>query len=105
MGRLLGLMLFCIGIGMVIGMLIAESAIIVIAAGLCLLCGYHLFCRYKIPHAPARGIFKFEYYALSTFPDLRQEVHTYIFLAPPVAVLTFTDLTLDFHILLDLLWE
>ncbi len=26
MGRLLGLMLFCIGIGMVIGMLIAESA-------------------------------------------------------------------------------
>ena len=34
MGRLLGLMLFCIGIGMVIGMLIAESVIIVIAAGL-----------------------------------------------------------------------
>ncbi|WP_274421736.1 hypothetical protein [Blautia sp. XA-2221] len=44
-GRLLGLMLFCIGIGMVIGMLIAESVIIVIAAGLCLLCGYHMFCR------------------------------------------------------------
>lgn len=59
----------------------------------------------KIPHAFARGIFKFEFYALSTFPDLRQEVHTYIFLAPPVAVLTFTDFTLDFHILLDLLWE
>ena len=46
-----------------------------------------------------------EIYALSTFPDLRQEVHTYIFFAPPVAVLTFTDFTFDFHILLDLLWE
>nr|WP_177295860.1 hypothetical protein [uncultured Blautia sp.] len=44
-GRLLGLMLFCIGIGMVIGMLIAESVILVIVAGLCLLCGYHMFCR------------------------------------------------------------
>lgn len=44
-------------------------------------------------------------YALSTFPDLKQEVHTYIFFAPPVVVFTLTDLTLDFHILLDLLWE
>ena len=44
-GRLLGLMLFCIGIGMVIGMLISENVIIVISAGLCLLCGYHMFCR------------------------------------------------------------
>ena len=44
-------------------------------------------------------------YALSTFPDLKQEVHTYIFCAPPVAVLTLTDFTLDFHILLDLLCE
>ena len=43
MGRLLGLMLFCIGIGMVIGMLISENVIIVISAGLCLLCGYHMF--------------------------------------------------------------
>lgn len=45
MGRLLGLMLFCIGIGMVIGMLIETSVIVVIAAGVCLLCGYHMFCR------------------------------------------------------------
>ena len=44
-------------------------------------------------------------YALSTFPDLKQEVHTYIFFAPPAVVFTLTDLTLDFHILLDLLWE
>lgn len=44
-------------------------------------------------------------YALSTLPDLKQEVHTYVFLAPPSAVLILTDLTLDFHILLDLLCE
>lgn len=43
--RLLGLMLFCIGIGMVIGMLIAESVIVLIAAAISLLCGYQLFCR------------------------------------------------------------
>ena len=43
-------------------------------------------------------------YALSTFPDLKQEVHTYIFFAPPFTF-TFTDFTLDLHILLDLLWE
>lgn len=41
-------------------------------------------------------------YALSTFPDLKQEVQTYIFFAAPLT-LTFTDLTFDFHILLDLL--
>ena len=46
MGRLLGLMLFCIGIGMVIGMLVTENVIIIISAGLCLLCGYHMFCRW-----------------------------------------------------------
>ena len=32
MGRLLGLMLFCIGIGMVIGMLVTENVIIIISA-------------------------------------------------------------------------
>lgn len=41
-------------------------------------------------------------YARSTFPDLKQEVHTYIFFAAPFTF-TFTDLILDFHILLDLL--
>lgn len=45
MGRLLGLVLFCIGIGMVIGMVISESVILVILAGLLLLCGYHMFCQ------------------------------------------------------------
>ena len=41
-------------------------------------------------------------YALSTFPDLKQEVHTYIFFVAPLT-LTLTDLTLEFQILLDLL--
>ena len=45
-----------------------------------------------------------ENYARSTLPDLKQEVQTYIFLAPPFTF-TLTDLMLDFHILLDLLWE
>lgn len=45
MGRLLGLMLFCIGVGMVIGTLITESVTIIIVAAVCLMCGYHLFCR------------------------------------------------------------
>lgn len=36
--------------------------------------------------------------------DLRQEVHTYIFCGTPFT-LTFTDFTLDFHILLVLLCE
>ena len=43
-------------------------------------------------------------YALSTFPDLKQEVHTYIFFAPP-SVLTLTDFTFDFHILFERLCE
>ena len=43
-------------------------------------------------------------YALSTKPERRQEVHTYIFFAPPLT-LTLTDFTLAFQIELDLLWE
>ena len=43
-------------------------------------------------------------YALSTKPERKQEVHTYIFLAPPLT-LTLTDLTFAFQIALDLLWE
>lgn len=46
-----------------------------------------------------------KYYALSTKPDLKQAVHTYILRLAPLASLTLTDLTFDFHILLDLLWE
>lgn len=45
MGKLLGLILFFIGIGMVIGMLIADNIIIIIFAGIFLMCGYHMFCR------------------------------------------------------------
>ncbi|MCI5902227.1 MAG: hypothetical protein MRZ74_06850 [Blautia sp.] len=45
MGKLLGLILFFIGVGMVIGMLIGECAAVLIVSGLLLLCGYHMFCR------------------------------------------------------------
>ena len=37
-------------------------------------------------------------YALSTFPDLKQEVHTYILSVAPLSVFTRTDFTFDFHI-------
>lgn len=36
-------------------------------------------------------------YARSTRPDLRQDVHTYIFFEPP-SVFTRTDFMFDFHI-------
>ncbi len=45
MGRLLGLVLFCIGIGMVIGMVVPEGVTLIILAALLLLCGYHMFCQ------------------------------------------------------------
>ena len=34
-----------IGLGMVIGLLVSETNALLIAAALCMLCGYHLFCR------------------------------------------------------------
>ena len=43
MEKLIGFMLFFIGLGMVIGLLIAENVILVVAAGVFLLLGYHLF--------------------------------------------------------------
>ena len=43
-------------------------------------------------------------YALSTLPERRQDVQTYIFLEPP-SVLTRTDLMLDFHIRFERLCE
>ena len=43
MEKLIGFMLFFIGLGMVIGLLIAENVILVVAAGVFLLMGYHLF--------------------------------------------------------------
>lgn len=44
-------------------------------------------------------------YALSTLPDLRHAVQTYIFFAAPSPTFTFTCLMLDFQIRLLLLWE
>lgn len=43
MGKALGFMLFFIGLGMVIGLLVSETTALLIAAALCMLCGYHLF--------------------------------------------------------------
>ena len=45
MEKLIGFMLFFIGLGMAIGLLIAENVILVVAAGVFLLMGYHLFCH------------------------------------------------------------
>ena len=45
MGRLAGFMLFFIGVGMVLGILITENLIVIGIAVACLLCGYHMFCR------------------------------------------------------------
>ena len=39
------LYVFFIGLGMVIGFLIAENVILVVTAGAFLLLGYHLFCH------------------------------------------------------------
>ncbi len=44
------------------------------------------------------------HYARSTAPERKHLVQTYIFFVPPFTF-TLTDFTLDFHILLDLLWE
>ena len=58
----------------------------------------------KFPAYQAGNRFGTHFYALSTRPDFRQEVHTYIFLVPPFTF-TLTDFTLELHILLDFLLE
>ena len=74
--------------------------------GKCAVCRLPVFLNKNIIKKPPHNTGAYaSTYALSTFPDLKQEVHTYIFFAPPAVVFTLTDLTLDFHILLDLLWE
>nr|WP_294524430.1 hypothetical protein [uncultured Blautia sp.] len=45
MNRLLGLILFFIGIGIVIGILVTESLLVFMVAAICMLCGYHMFCH------------------------------------------------------------
>ena len=74
--------------------------------GKCAVCRLPVFANKNTKKQPPHNTGAYATtYALSTFPDLKQEVHTYIFFAPPAVVFTLTDLTLDFHILLDLLWE
>ena len=116
MRRIIGYTLFWVGIGMVIGFLVPSDAISVLLIFFALDLRLSLLLRQIAIRGKSRGQKKALscgkaavpckatpfFYALSTFPDLKQEVHTYIFLAPP-STLTFTDLMLDFHILFDLL--
>ncbi len=44
MNRVLGFLMFWIGIGMVIGLLIRSELLVLILAALLLLVGYNLFC-------------------------------------------------------------
>lgn len=44
MNRLLGLILFFIGVGMVICLLVPDCVLTALAAAVCLLLGYQLFC-------------------------------------------------------------
>lgn len=44
-GKAVRLYAVFIGIGMIIGMLIAENVVLVVSAGVFLLLGYHLFCH------------------------------------------------------------
>jgi len=55
---------------------------------------------YKKNSSPKQTVFKGQTYALSTLPDLRQEVQTYIFFVPPFT-LTRTDFTFGFQIWLE----
>ncbi len=58
----------------------------------------------RMQKAPAisRSLSLIFHYALSTKPERKQEVHTYILWVPPLT-LTLTDFTFAFHILLALL--
>lgn len=44
-GKLTGFMLFFIGVGMVLGILITENFIVISIAVVCLLCGYHMILQ------------------------------------------------------------
>ncbi len=69
--------------------------------------GREKLCEKVVRKAKKKGILRCRiplFYARSTLPDFRQDVHTYIFFAAPFTF-TLTDLIFDFHILLDLLWE
>ena len=123
MRRVLGLMLFCFGIGMTLLLFIPEtlSTLIFIIGCLTLLSFLRMRSIQKIAevceirdcaesvkrkrgHVKRHVLSISSNYALSTKPERKQEVHTYIFLAPPLT-LTLTDLTFAFQIALDLLWE
>ena len=43
--KLIGFGLFFMGLGILIGFLITKTVFAIIWAGICLMCGYHMFCR------------------------------------------------------------
>ena len=152
MKRLIGFILFWIGIGMCIMLFMRHSLLAILIIIACLLLGYNLFtncdqplysvllrrtsllspqsrlrrsipCSFVARHRGASPyIIKKEHilpckhenvfffydarlsrdYALSTLPERRHEVHTYIFFVPPFTF-TLTDFKFDFQILLLLL--
>ena len=115
MKKLLGFILFWIGIGMAVMLFITNGFLAICIILLCLILGYNLFTScwkfFRTSKKPTTvsshwlSYSKYRVdYALSTFPERRQEVQTYIFFVPPFT-LTLTDFKLDFHILLLLLWE
>ena len=115
---ILGFILFWIGIGMLIMMFLPVCFEVVLVVAALIGFGYFLFCKdwedLRIRNCqehikkqtrsfPSAFLYQLNY-ALSTAPDFKQEVHTYVFFAPPFTLI-LTDLILDFHILLDLLCE
>lgn len=124
MKRLIGFILFWIGIGMCIMLFMRHSLLAILIIIACLVLGYNLFTScdwwYKNLYTKKEDVctavhchrydnsFYFAQskcdYALSTFPERRHEVHTYIFFVPPFTF-TRTDFKFDFQILLLLLWE
>ncbi len=64
-----------------------------------LLCGARSFLAKKKQPIGLLFMLNFDY-ALSTKPERKQEVHTFILRAPPLTF-TLTDFTFAFHILLE----
>ena len=113
MKKVCGFALFWIAIGMFIMMLLPNLVWGVILLLIFLVLGYRLFCCWEVRktriciNTDTGFIFILSYaedYALSTRPDFRHDVQTYIFLEPP-SVFTLTDFTFDFHIFGVFLWE
>ena len=111
MKKVIGFAMFCVALGMVLMMILSNIFVGVLIVLVLLLLGYNFFCCWikkedvSICFTSSLFFSNFKSYARSTLPDFKQEVHTYVFLAPPFSVLIFTDFTFDFHIFGDFLFE